>query len=183
MSAEEAGLLKNSVFLILTAFLVVLLYIYQSMRLRRSQKKDKDKIVGFFPRGLGLIPVRESFYLYWDRKQILSIVVFSLFFVFLPIFWGGYVLAKEGFNGQVLAAMIGMPIFFFAVLFYGWLYRRAKEARKDLTGAEMNLLGLANLVRQEKDSNLKAVLKWELAGTIVAVGLMILYILNTLEWI
>src|SRR3989344_4894033 len=132
MSAEEAGLLKNSVFLILTAFLVVLLYIYQSMRLRRSQKEDKDKIVGFFPRGLGIIPVRESFYNIWDRNRIVSIVILGLFFVFFPIFWGGMIITHEGFYWEVLGLMIGMPLVFVGVLYYGWLYKRAKEKGKDL---------------------------------------------------
>ena len=177
MKPEDVDLLKNPIFLILVIPLVILIYVYQVARLKRSQKEDKDKIVGFFPRGLGIIPVRESFYNIWDRNRIVSIVILGLFFVFFPIFWGGMIITHEGFYWEVLGLMIGMPLVFVGVLYYGWLYKRAKEKGKDLTGAEMNWIGFINLLRGN-DANVKATLRCELLTIIAIVGFILILLVK-----
>ena len=87
------------------------------------------------------------------------------------------IITHEGFNWEVLGLMIGMPLVFVGVLYYGWLYKRAKEKGKDLTGAEMDWIGFINLLRGN-DANVKATLRWELLTIIAIVGFILILLVK-----
>ena len=58
-----------------------------------------------------------------------------------------------------------------------WLYKRAKEKGKDLTGAEMDWIGFINLLRGN-DANVKATLRWELLTIIAIVGFILILLVK-----
>lgn len=139
MKSEDIELFKDNPWLILFILaLVVLVYFYQKQKLKRS-KKDKNKIVGFDK--TGLIPVRESFYDFWNLRHVFQIALLGLLLFFGPLAYGVILWSKNEINGindmKVLVAIFLWPLVFVGILYQGWIYKKAKEKKLDITDTSL----------------------------------------------
>lgn len=73
MKSEDLEFIKENPLIIPFGLaLLVLIYLYQRHKLEKS-KNDKNKIVGFDK--TGLIPIRESYYDYFNWKNSIQIFI------------------------------------------------------------------------------------------------------------
>lgn len=158
MNSED--LLSNPYFLIYLAVFACLVTIWRIYVIKKSEK-EKNKVGGF---AAGVVPVRASFFDFLNKKYIFKTVLVGLFFMFF---------FAVGINGLMdnrpvkeVLPMLLFPLIFVAALFDGYIYKRVKKSKGELTGLSTRL-GMANFFKSGEGISPKTWIRWEIVGLLI----------------